>query len=273
MRHFLVRAFVLILILFGSFSLHELGHFAVFRFFGTGVDRFQVGFGPQLLHVKGDTTDVVFAALPFGGFVKPVSADTRVPHEERVELGESRPQRLTMLLDRNQSSEQLSHTQWVLVLLAGPVVHGAIAWSAFALIWSSEHRRPATLRVAIVYLPVLVARLIGLEVIRIFTLGRFGRTAEREESLLRNVGIVSSMSSPGFIGHLHMIALANSLLLVINLFIPVPPLDGGKIALELSQICFGKLPKHQLVWINAVGWLLFVVLLSATGLLRQEPKR
>lgn len=49
---------------------HELGHYAVARFVGIGVEIFSIGFGPRLLGIRRGGTDYRVSAIPLGGFVK-----------------------------------------------------------------------------------------------------------------------------------------------------------------------------------------------------------
>ncbi|PHS36374.1 MAG: RIP metalloprotease RseP [Robiginitomaculum sp.] len=59
--------FVLGLLVF----IHELGHYAVGRFFGVAVERFSVGFGKPVLRYKAKSgTEWVVSRIPLGGYVK-----------------------------------------------------------------------------------------------------------------------------------------------------------------------------------------------------------
>ena len=49
---------------------HELGHFLVARFFGVGVEKFSLGFGPKILGRKIGLTEYRLSAIPLGGYVK-----------------------------------------------------------------------------------------------------------------------------------------------------------------------------------------------------------
>lgn len=55
--------------------IHELGHFAVARWTGVGVERFSIGFGPVLLRWRGAETEYVLSAVPMGGYVKMVGEE------------------------------------------------------------------------------------------------------------------------------------------------------------------------------------------------------
>lgn len=55
--------------------IHELGHFVVARFFGVGVEKFSLGFGPRLIGKTIGMTDYRISAIPLGGYVKMVGED------------------------------------------------------------------------------------------------------------------------------------------------------------------------------------------------------
>jgi regulator of sigma E protease len=50
--------------------LHELGHFAVGRLCGFGIDEFSIGFGPKLLGWRRKEIDYSLRVLPIGGYVR-----------------------------------------------------------------------------------------------------------------------------------------------------------------------------------------------------------
>jgi regulator of sigma E protease len=51
--------------------VHELGHFLACRISRVGVEKFSIGFGPELLTWQGKNTRYSISLIPFGGFVKP----------------------------------------------------------------------------------------------------------------------------------------------------------------------------------------------------------
>ena len=55
--------------------IHELGHFIACRLTGVRVERFSIGFGPQLFSFQGRETLYRVALLPFGGYVKPLGEE------------------------------------------------------------------------------------------------------------------------------------------------------------------------------------------------------
>lgn len=61
---------IFILILSILIIVHELGHFMAAKRKGVRVERFSLGFGPQLLKEKKGDTEYSVSAIPLGGFVK-----------------------------------------------------------------------------------------------------------------------------------------------------------------------------------------------------------
>lgn len=61
---------IFILILSILIIVHEFGHFFAARKLGVKVEKFSLGFGPQLLKKKKGATEYSVAAIPLGGFVK-----------------------------------------------------------------------------------------------------------------------------------------------------------------------------------------------------------
>ncbi len=64
--------------------VHESGHFLVARFFGVGVEKFSLGFGPRIFGKTVGRTDYRISAIPLGGFVKMVGEDpdSELPPED-----------------------------------------------------------------------------------------------------------------------------------------------------------------------------------------------
>ena len=66
MLNLLIFLFILGLLII----VHEFGHFIVARRMGVRVEKFSLGFGPQLLKKKRNDTEYTISAIPLGGFVK-----------------------------------------------------------------------------------------------------------------------------------------------------------------------------------------------------------
>ena len=65
--------------------IHELGHFAVAKFVGVGVEKFSLGFGPKILGFTRGETEYRISIFPLGGYVKMTgeSIDDEVSEEEK----------------------------------------------------------------------------------------------------------------------------------------------------------------------------------------------
>jgi len=70
--------FAFVIVLGVLIFFHELGHFLVARFFGVGVEKFSLGFGPRLIGKKVGLTDYRICAIPLGGYVKMVGEEPDV---------------------------------------------------------------------------------------------------------------------------------------------------------------------------------------------------
>src|ERR1700744_451252 len=69
--HFALTATLSMLAVLGIMVLvHELGHFAVAKFFGVRVEVFSIGFGKRLWGFRRGDTDYRISLLPLGGYVK-----------------------------------------------------------------------------------------------------------------------------------------------------------------------------------------------------------
>ena len=66
--------------------VHEMGHFSVAKFFGVGVLKFSLGFGPKLIGKKIGETEYTLSAIPLGGYVKMLGKsenDEDLPPEDK----------------------------------------------------------------------------------------------------------------------------------------------------------------------------------------------
>jgi regulator of sigma E protease len=70
---------IFIIVLGVLIFFHELGHFLVARYFGVGVERFSLGFGPRLFGKTIGRTDYRISLVPLGGYVKMVGEEPNAP--------------------------------------------------------------------------------------------------------------------------------------------------------------------------------------------------
>jgi len=66
----MITLLIFILILSTVIIVHEFGHFIIAKRMGVRVEKFSLGFGPQLLRKKKNETEYCISAIPLGGYVK-----------------------------------------------------------------------------------------------------------------------------------------------------------------------------------------------------------
>jgi regulator of sigma E protease len=223
MSYLLVTALLGLLIF-----VHELGHFMAARWTGIGVEVFSLGFGPKLWSVTRGGVEYRVSLIPFGGYVLP-----RLQDED----------------------DWLRIALWKRILFAfgGPLANLLLALPLFALM--NVLHGPATLY-AIFVAPVAQTGTCLLQMVQ-----ALATVFDHPENLTGPLGIVTMGGA--FVGLSVLRAVMFSVLLSLNLAIfnllPLPPLDGGKIALDVLQRFF---PKTAKIYVPAVlaGWLLMAVI-------------
>ena len=113
-----VIAFIIVLGILIFF--HELGHFLVARFFGVGVEKFSLGFGPRVVGKRIGLTDYRISAIPLGGYVKMVG------EEPDAELS---PEEIPL------SFTHKNVFQRILIVAAGPLFNILLAVIIFFLLF------------------------------------------------------------------------------------------------------------------------------------------
>jgi regulator of sigma E protease len=96
--------------------IHEFGHFVVARLLGVRVEKFTVGFGPEILGWTGGATRYAICAIPLGGMVKMAG--------EYLEERENRP-------------DEFFSQAWyrrIAIALAGPFMNYVLAFVLFAVV-------------------------------------------------------------------------------------------------------------------------------------------
>jgi len=99
--------------------VHELGHFAVAKFFGVRVEVFSLGFGKKIFNFRRGDTEYCVSIVPLGGYVKMFGDDPKAPIPE----------------DQRQFS--FNHKPvWprIAIVLAGPVMNLLFAFILFSVI-------------------------------------------------------------------------------------------------------------------------------------------
>jgi regulator of sigma E protease len=94
---------------------HELGHFAVAKYLGIGVERFSIGFGPKITGFRRGETEYMVSAIPLGGYVKLIGDDPRGTDGDHPRAFLNKP---------------IGHR--IAVVAAGPLANFALAIAIFA---------------------------------------------------------------------------------------------------------------------------------------------
>ena len=144
--------FVLTVVVF----FHELGHFAVARWFGVRVEVFSIGFGPELFG-RDDKhgTRWRFAAIPLGGYVRFYGDEDAASSPDQAALRQMTPEQ------RRESY----HTQPVLprmaIVAAGPFANFLLAIIIFAGLFAVVGKNVTEARVDVVQ-PGSAAEMAGI---------------------------------------------------------------------------------------------------------------
>ncbi len=116
MIEFAGRIIITVLCLGLVVVLHEYGHFLVARFLGVRVERFTVGFGPEIVGWTSGDTRYAICAIPLGGMVKLA--------------GE-------FMDERQQKPDEFFSQAWyrrVVIALAGPAMNYLLAFVLFSFV-------------------------------------------------------------------------------------------------------------------------------------------
>jgi regulator of sigma E protease len=113
-------------------ALHELGHLIAARFFGVGVVRYSIGFGPPIFTLRRGGTAYTLGWVPFGGFVQIQGTN---PHEEG--------------LDPKDPRSFANQRPWkrILVLAAGSVLNYVLAIVLLAGLYLSGTHVPVPMTI------------------------------------------------------------------------------------------------------------------------------
>lgn len=126
---FLASLLPAIIVLGVLIVIHEFGHFIACRLTGVKVEKFSIGFGPEILKWKGKETNYVISLLPLGGFVKPAG-------ESSSETGPGGPKKGDYL-----AAPLLSR---IIIVVAGVFMNYVLAYVLFSAIFMMGRPVPGT---------------------------------------------------------------------------------------------------------------------------------
>lgn len=118
------------LVVFGVLIIvHEWGHFIMCRLRGVKVEKFSIGFGPELFHWESKGTRFAVSILPLGGFVKPAGEDISSVGPEGLKEGDF-----------------LAASVWsrILIVIAGVVMNFLLALVLFTVVFMAGRPMPGT---------------------------------------------------------------------------------------------------------------------------------
>src|SRR5262245_4536634 len=108
--------------------VHELGHFAVARLTGVGVERFSIGFGPVLMRWRGRETEYCLSLIPMGGYVKMMGEENPMEGGEALPYDSAKAFALKPLWAR------------FLIVFAGPGMNFVLAVLIFTVVFATFGR-------------------------------------------------------------------------------------------------------------------------------------
>src|SRR6185295_16585833 len=113
--------------------VHEMGHFLVARLCGVRVEKFSIGFGPELIgFTDRHGTRWLISWLPFGGYVKMFGQE-----DNAIEGGAGQP--LTDA-ERAVSFKEKSVGRRAAIVFAGPAANYIFAIVVLAILYASLGR-------------------------------------------------------------------------------------------------------------------------------------
>ena len=219
---YLLIVFLLGLLIF----VHELGHFLAAQWMRIPLSRFSVGFGPKLWGFRRKGVEYRLAAIPFGGYVLPQ-------------------------VDRAEDLLRIPAWRRIVFALGGPGANVALTVLLFMVCNAAGGR--------LSFHALLIAPFIqtGEMLVRIVT--AISLLFSRPGQIVGVLGIVA-------VGGRHVgldasRAMLFSAMISMNLallnLLPLPPLDGGKIVLDVLHRLQPRMARAY-VPICAAGWVLLL---------------
>ncbi|HEX5037401.1 MAG TPA: RIP metalloprotease RseP [bacterium] len=108
--------------------IHEFGHFIAAKKQGIGVEKFSLGFGPEIFGFTRGETRYLLSALPFGGYVKLMGEDPEASKDSGIPK------------EKNYSARPIR--QRFLVVLAGPLMNLLLAAVLMPLVFLIGRMEP-----------------------------------------------------------------------------------------------------------------------------------
>jgi len=237
-------SYITIILLIGLLIIaHEVGHFVAAHYLKIPVARFSIGFGPKLFRFRRKGTEYVLSLLPLGGYVAP----------------------------RIESREEFHAIPWrkrLLFSLGGPAANIVLALFCFALL----NMLSAPSLYAMVIQPFIQTATSLYQLVA--TLPTLFHHHDRLSGIVGIVVQGGQFTDLNVVKTIRFSIFLNINLAVLNL-LPLPPLDGGNIALYLFEKIHPRAlrlhaPLALTGWILLVGLMVYATVLDigrySTGL-------
>lgn len=129
--NFLVSLIPTLFVLGILIIIHEFGHFIVCRLVGVKVEKFSIGFGPEIFRLQGKETQYVISLFPLGGFVKPAGeslSEIQSPSGPRPGdyLAAPLPARIAIVTAGVLMNYVLAYVLFIAVFMIGRPVPGTV---------------------------------------------------------------------------------------------------------------------------------------------------
>ena len=214
-------------------AIHEYGHLLAAKWCGSPVERFSVGFGPRLFGFTRGGTSYWLSVVPIGGYVLPA-------------------------LDENASARLPLHKS-IVFAVGGPIANVAAAYLCLIALGSLQFDLSALDAVSFAATRLWLDLQLMVQAIAML----FAGVGELS-------GIVGIVAIGGQLGSTLAGLLAFSVAINLNLSIfnllPLPPLDGGRIAFSLLEKMYQPVSRVRAP-ITVAGWVFMLALMAYATIL------
>jgi len=215
--------------------IHELGHFIAAKLSNIPIETFSIGFGPKFWSFRIGQTEYRISALPIAGYVLP---KMEVP-EDFFKIGSSRR---------------------IAFALGGPLANIILALICLGFLNALTN--------GFSFYAVLIYPFVQLISITSQFLSALPSLFSSPDKLAGVIGIVAmggQMVAGNFLNILNLAVMLNINFAVFN-FLPILPLDGGKIIFCLLEKIHRSLLRLQIP-LTVTGWVLLLGLLTYVSVL------